>query len=238
MNPAQTHYRINPPSSWSEIPWGEYYRTALERQLDPWWSKLFGYHLLKMGALSAQISTEKCAIAHQVSVGLQGDNLQVIADPYSLPFTGKSVDACLMAHTLSYSNDPHRLLREIDRILIDDGWLVVSGFNPMSLVGAGKLLPIRRKYPPYNSRMFSLIRIQDWLQLLNYEVLYRARFQLLPWSCKDGFLLARHMPALGCLSLIIARKRTVPLTLALMKAKSLRPCWHGVVGAAKSVHCP
>jgi hypothetical protein len=26
--------------------------------------------------------------------------------------------------------DPHRLLREVDRVLIDDGWLILSGFNP------------------------------------------------------------------------------------------------------------
>lgn len=28
------------------------------------------------------------------------------------------------------SADPHRLLREADRVLIDDGWLILSGFNP------------------------------------------------------------------------------------------------------------
>lgn len=76
---------ISPPLSWSEIPWGEYYRAALEQQLAPWWPKLFGYHLLKIGTLSSQLATEKCGISHQVSVGMKGDNLQVIADPCCLP---------------------------------------------------------------------------------------------------------------------------------------------------------
>ncbi|MDN6449704.1 MAG: SAM-dependent methyltransferase, partial [Enterobacterales bacterium] len=35
MKPAQITRMISPPLSWSEIPWGEYYRAALEQQLAP-----------------------------------------------------------------------------------------------------------------------------------------------------------------------------------------------------------
>ncbi len=63
--------------------------------------------------------------------------MQVLASPYQLPFAEKSVDACLLSHTLAYAANPHRILREVDRVLIDDGWLVISGFNPFSLLGLG-----------------------------------------------------------------------------------------------------
>lgn len=66
----------------------------------------------------------------------------VQADPLHLPFADKSVDVCLLAHTLPWCTDPHRLLREADRVLIDDGWLVISGFNPISLMGLRKLVLI------------------------------------------------------------------------------------------------
>ncbi|VTP60588.1 Methyltransferase domain [Serratia rubidaea] len=66
---------------------------------------------------------------------MSGAGLQVRADAYQLPFAAKSVDACLLAHSLPYADDPHRMLREVDRILIDDGWLVISSFNPLSLLG-------------------------------------------------------------------------------------------------------
>ena len=52
-----------------------------------------------------------------------------------LPFLDKSADVCVLAHNLGYSSDPHRLLREADRVLIEDGWLIISGFNPLSLLG-------------------------------------------------------------------------------------------------------
>ncbi|GAA3577247.1 class I SAM-dependent methyltransferase [Gibbsiella greigii] len=234
MRPAHTLQKLNSPRSWGGLLWGEYYRDALERQLQPWWPKLFGFHLLKLGNLSAELATEKCAISHQVNVGLEGDNLQVIAAPYQLPFAAKSVDACLLAHTLSYADDPHRMLREVDRVLIDDGWLVISSFNPFSLLGLGKLVPGLRRRQPYASRMFTQMRLLDWLSLLNYEVLYQARFQVLPWHRLGGKFLSTHLPALGCMSVIVARKRTVPLTPVPMKVGARKPSLSRAVGATKS----
>ena len=61
---------------------------------------MYGFHLLKIGNLSAEINTESCAISHQVSVSLNGSPVQVKADPLHLPFAEKSIDACLLAHTL------------------------------------------------------------------------------------------------------------------------------------------
>ncbi|WP_187202567.1 class I SAM-dependent methyltransferase, partial [Sodalis-like endosymbiont of Proechinophthirus fluctus] len=142
MKPAQSNKTIVAPASWEDIPCGADYRQALEQDLKLWWPKLFGFHLLKIGALSADMDTGDCAISHQVNVGLEGECLHVIADPYQLPFANKSADACLLTHTLSYTGDPHRLLREVDRVLIDDGWLVVTTFNPMSMLGLGKICPI------------------------------------------------------------------------------------------------
>lgn len=59
------------------MPWGEYYRETLEQQMKPWLAKLYGFHLLKIGNLSAEINTEACAISHQVNVSLAGNPMQV-----------------------------------------------------------------------------------------------------------------------------------------------------------------
>lgn len=234
MRAARTSKEMSSPDSWSELPWGEYYRAALEEHLQPWWPKLFGFHLLKIGNLSAEIDTENCAISHQVNVGLEGEKLQVLADPYQLPFSGKSVDACLLSHTLAYADNPHRLLREVDRVLIDDGWLILSSFNPVSLLGLGKLVPGLRKRQPYCSRMFTQMRLVDWLSLLNFEVMHQARFQVLPWCKLGGKVISTHLPALGCMSLIVARKRTLPLTPTALKVSARNPSLSRAVGATKS----
>ena len=125
--------------------------------------------------------------------------MQVTADPLHLPFADKSVDVCLLAHTLPWCSDPHRLLHEADRVLIDDGWLILSGFNPVSLMGLRKLVPVLRKTSPYNSRMFTLMRQLDWLSLLNFEVLHYSRFHVLPWNKKGGKMFKqRRYPCAGC----------------------------------------
>ncbi len=202
------------------MPWGDYFRDALTQQLQPYLARVYGFHMLKIGSLSAEIDTSQCAISHQVNVGSEGDALQVIANVTRLPFESKSIDACLLAHTLAWSQDPHAVLREVDRVLIDDGWMIISGFNPFSLLGISKAVPGLSRRAPWNSRMFSQVRLLDWLSLLNYEVVYRTRFQVVPWYRQGGKVISAHLPALGCLNIVVARKRTFPLTPTKMK-KSL-----------------
>ncbi|MGV8927661.1 MAG: class I SAM-dependent methyltransferase [Ewingella sp.] len=232
MQPARTRKKIIAPASWEDIPCGEYYRAALEQHLQACWGKLYGFHLLKLGNLSAELDTSTCPISHQVNVAEAGANLHVQGDHYHLPFAHKSVDACLIAHTLAYAEDPHRILREVDRVLIDDGWLVLSCFNPLSLLGMGKMMPFFRKRQPYASRMFTLMRLLDWLGLLNYEVIVKTCFQVLPWSPKGGEMLNTHLPALGCMTMIVARKRTLPLTPTAKKVPARRQAIQQAVGAS------
>lgn len=238
MKPARISLTATPPYHWAEMPWGEYYREAIEHQLRPWLTKLYGFHLLKIGNLSAEINTDVCTISHQVNVSLNATPVQVRADPLHLPFAEKSVDACLLVHTLPWCQDPHRLLREADRVLIDDGWLIMTGFNPVSLMGLRKVLPIVGKKTPYNSRMFTLMRQLDWLALLNFEVLHHESFQVLPWTKQGGQLLGTHVPALGCLQLIVARKRTIPLTLNPMKRNTAKAPLRQAVGATRQYRKP
>ncbi|MGV3344826.1 methyltransferase domain-containing protein [Enterobacteriaceae bacterium LUAb1] len=212
MKAAKARHILTPPLTWHAIKGGRNYRDALTHQLQPMLGKIYGVHLLKLGVLSAEIDTRICAISHQVNVAPQGEGVQVKASLEALPFESKSIDACLLAHTLAWSSDPHAILREVDRVLIDDGWIILSGFHLVSVLGAGKLLPVIRRRMPCNSRMFSQARLIDWLSLLNYEVMYRSRFQVLPWNSYGGKLMSAHLPALGCQQLLIARKRTFPLT--------------------------
>ncbi|MBI6549591.1 class I SAM-dependent methyltransferase [Xenorhabdus lircayensis] len=235
MRSARSIKQITPPAFWAELPWGEYYRVALERQLEPWWPKIFGFHLLKVGNLSTEIDSRSCLVSHQVNIGLQGENMDVITDPHYLPFAAKSVDACLLAHMLSYSVDPHWLLREVDRIMIDDGWLILSGFNPISLLGLRKVISPIYHQQPCRAQMFSMFRQLDWLRLLNYEVIHHANFHVLPWQSGDNFYNSTTS-IFGCLNVIIARKRTIPLSLNPMRARSLKPKFSNALGAMKNFH--
>ncbi|MFP3028869.1 MAG: methyltransferase domain-containing protein [Arsenophonus sp.] len=211
MKSACTAQQSKIPDSWEDIPCGNYYRIALNQQLQPWWPKIFGFHLLKINQLSLQIDTQESLITHQFSMNIAGSNCQLLGNPNEMPFKNKSIDACLLIQQLSYSNNPHWLLREADRVLVDDGWLILSNFNPFSLLGIGKYIPILYNRQPYCSHMFSTWRQLDWLSLLNYEILQEQTFQIIPWINPDHFI-NRNLQFAGCINLIIARKRTLPLT--------------------------
>ncbi len=222
MKPARTTRTIENPHSWQHLKNGQWVSESIQMRLDEWCPKLFGYHMLKLGGLSCEIASTMCNIQHQVSVDIKNPLHNIVADSYNLPFLEKSFDVVLLAHQLDYCDDPHRLLREVDRVMIDDGYLVLSGFNPISITGFSSLMPWRKHSLPWSGRMFTPHRIRDWLGLLNYEVVHTDQYGVFPWKnpiwtwMESG--LGDCISPFGSLYFIVARKRTYPL-------KPIKPHW-------------
>ena len=61
-----------------------------------------------------------------------GEGVGALARPDALPLATDSVDALLLPHTLELHDNPHEVLREVARVLIPEGHVVVLGFNPVS----------------------------------------------------------------------------------------------------------
>ncbi len=232
MKPAKIRYSLAQPHNWQQLRWGRQFQSIIDAEIQPWLSKLYGAHLVKIGPLSAHIDTSRCAISHQVSLSENLDSADILAESSKLPLLSKSVDACLLAHTLAWSHDPHQVLREVDRILIDDGWIILSEFNPFSIVGLYRSLPILGYRHLIGARFFHPKRIIDWLNLLNYEVVLSRHAQAIPWRASQG-VLSRHLPSIGCIHVILARKRTYPLTLERKHAPSKGTCLRPVVNITR-----
>lgn len=217
MRPAYSQRPLDYPYTWDQFAHGEWACAHIQMRLDEWLPRLFGYHMLKLGGLSCELVSEQCSIQHQVLLDKLNPLRNVEADSYELPFVDKAFDTCLLANQLDYMDDPHRLLREIDRVMIDDGYLIISGVNPCSLMGLGRLIPWRKNTLPWSGRMFSPLRVRDWLSVLNYEVMEMSCFGLFPASrhrmCCVWFenTFSDLIPALGGLYFIVARKRAYPL---------------------------
>jgi SAM-dependent methyltransferase len=93
-------------------------------------------------------------------------------DSTDLPFASESLDLIVLPHVLEFATDPHQILREVDRVLRPEGRLIISGFNPASLWGARQYLSrlVGTPYLPRDGQFISLIRIKDWLELLNFSL--------------------------------------------------------------------
>lgn len=221
MKPAVSFKKHQYPNSWQEMPNGDIILEEINQVMAGYCSKFFGYYLLKIGGLSAEVNCEKSPIKHHVTLANTDKNASVISTIDDLPFLEHSIDACLISHTLEFTTDPHHLIREANRVLIPDGDLVITGFNPFSLAGINRLFPFRRKVFPWGERFFSAYRVKDWLHLMGYEILtteYRL-YSSLSGNINQGFIstaikavLKKYLPQLGSVYIIIAKKRELPLT--------------------------
>ena len=176
MKPALTFLQGPKPDVWQDFPHGEYLKAGIQKRLDEWLPRMFGYHMLKLGCLSGQLDTSASPIKHQVCVAPEGKQVGVFAEVDELPFYENSVDACILSQCLEYHSDPHHILREAHRTLIPGGYIVISGFNPFSLCGVAQMLPFSREKLPWSGRFFTPSRVKDWLDLLGFEIVGDERF--------------------------------------------------------------
>ena len=159
-------------------------KNILKKQLE----HLFGYNLVQLGCLdishdslilhskiSNQFIFESIASADKVS---QSSSVNTSFD--ELPIQNNSIDLIILPHTLEFEEYPHQILREVERVLMPEGKLLLFAFNPYSLWGlwhkywqikAKVKSQYREKIPlPSCGHLISQSRLKDWLQLLGFDV--------------------------------------------------------------------
>lgn len=207
---------------WYEISPGNQIWHELERELQNLLSDSFGYHGLWIGPSPSAFSPEEYSrVRHHVRMLCGHEGASLDADAEALPLQAESVDLVVLIHALEFSHDPHQLLREVDRILVPEGNLLIIHFDPVSWYGLFRLALFWKKRIPWLLPFYTGFRVRDWMSLLGYDVL-RSRgmafcppfdhyglYQRMSWF--DRFS-RRFLPFMNGLSLIHARKRVTTLT--------------------------
>ena len=215
MQIAKTSRILTPITDWLQLSNGQYLKEKTQDLVNDSISHCFGYHLLKLGQLSTQLETKRCPISHQINCAEAGKEVGLRSDLLNLPFQDSTVDLCILAHELNFSNDPHQLLREIERILTLNGTLIISGYNPYSFWGWRNLLPPKKAQ---SDRLFSPNRVIDWLHLLGFEINKKQHFDYIfmqPESPITKLLEnigQRYLPLFCSVYFIVATKQSKPMT--------------------------
>jgi len=215
MKIAKTTRILTPITDWLQFNNGQHLKNQTQHLIDNSISRCFGYHLLKLGQLSAQLKTDKCPILHQINCAEKGPDIGLRSNLHDLPFQESTIDLCILLHELDFSSDPHQLLREIDRVLTLDGTLIISGFNPYSLFACKSLFTPQNKK---NVRLFSPNRVIDWLHLLGFEIQQKQFFNCNYPQSKGSTLSflqnigQGYFPFLCSVYFIVAKKQSTPLT--------------------------
>jgi SAM-dependent methyltransferase len=146
---------------------------------------VFGWELLQVGAWGAArelLAGSRTRRQTLVSApGLSG-GADIVARASQLPVSSDCIDAALLPHTLEFAPDPYAILREVDRVLVGEGQLLVLGFHPWSLWGM-RARWSRSGFPPGMRRVLSVGLLREWLVLLGFELIAMQRYLYLsPWS--------------------------------------------------------
>ncbi len=140
-------------------------------RIEPLIADVFGFNALQLG-LAERDFLAPSRIPLRQRAGREGP-VDVHCELSSLPFAANSIDLVILPHVLEFHREPHQILREVERILIPEGQLVIAGFNPHSLWGLERSLRRvsgRAEAFPWRGQYLSLLRLKDWLQLLGFEV--------------------------------------------------------------------
>jgi SAM-dependent methyltransferase len=158
----------NTLGEWFATPLGQYLLEKERAYLDDVSPDIFGYHALQLGLPEYDLLRES-RISHRMKIAPWGD-VQLRAKCHELPIATQSIDLALLPHVLEFADEPHAILREIDRVMMAEGRLVILGFNPWSLWGLRSAIGFSRHEHPWNGRFNSLLRVKDWLALLGFDV--------------------------------------------------------------------
>ena len=221
--------------AWLDSPRGRYLFAWEQRRYDKAVADLFGFNALQIGLSQRDLlRNNRMSYRFRCSQSHFGD---VRFDGVELPFCSQSLDLVLLPHVLEFSDRPHQLLREVERVLRPDGNVIISGFNPYSLWGMRRSMSGNLGEPPWTGQYLSLARIKDWLSLLGMEP-SRAQFGCYAppaateaWLRRWGFMESlgrRCWPFAGGAYVLQAVKRVHGVRMIL-------PQWRAIPRSKKSV---
>ena len=154
------------------------------RSIAPLLEKLFGYHLLFIGACKDAGMIESSPITHKIVLGNRsdagdvGNNVGLFSDPRALALQDESIDVVVLHHALEFTASSRAVLREAVRVLRPGGHIVLITFQPLSLWGLKRLLcsaiPLggaESRKPPWEGRFRHPSRLIDWLGVLDVQEL-------------------------------------------------------------------
>jgi len=159
---------IQNQQQWFETCLGQYLLEREQSYFDQAVMDVFGYNAVQIGFPQHNfLRTNRMPLQFCVDIE---KGAALLASPDFLPIESNSIDLVLLPHVLEFSSNPHQILREVQRVLVAEGQVIICGFNPRSLWGTRKLFGSTRHSFPWNGNFIALPRLKDWLALLDFEM--------------------------------------------------------------------
>jgi SAM-dependent methyltransferase len=234
-------------ASWMRTAPGQCLLRWEQQHVDQAVADVFGYHALQLGLpelqalranrmphrwvasdvtqtlpplpLAAPSDGDLCSLPFNADAALH-------CDFDALPFPNQSLDLVVLPHALEMSRDPHLTLREVERVLVPEGRVMILGFNPASMWGLRQRLGRARGavglgggstlFLPRAGEFLGYWRLRDWLRLLSFEVeggrfgCFRPPYRSARWLERSAWMEdvgERWWPVFGAVYFLEAVKR-------------------------------
>src|SRR5688572_12991584 len=128
------HHTTRAAAEWLTTPLGQYLFAREQAYFDKTVADIFGYNALQLG-LPQNDLLRASRITYRLNVDPSGP-AGLLADFCDLPVASNSIDLAVLPHVLEFSENPHQVLREVARVLLPEGQMVIACFNPWSLWGS------------------------------------------------------------------------------------------------------
>ena len=179
-------------------------------------SQAFGYFLLQLSVDSRASLYGDCRVQRKYTAHPFSKQADVQCTAEYLPFANESVDAVILHHVQEFSEDPYQLLREVQRVVVPHGQVVIVGFNPLSPLGVYTGLHRFFPHSHWHNRLINCWRMHDWLGLLGFEA-ETTLFGSSPscgnhWYCSPRLEALRRQWPFGSFYVISAIKQVVGFT--------------------------
>lgn len=128
----------------------------------------FGYHLLQLSVDSSLELYNNSRVQKKYRCHPLATAVDARCNFEDLPFDNDSLDVVIVHHVHEFVGEPHQLLREMQRVIVPHGQVIILGFNPWSPLGLFSLFS--RFFPDsiWHNHLISCRRMQDWLSLLGF----------------------------------------------------------------------
>ena len=156
---------------WFQSALGTAVLQAEKEAIKPIIDRIFGYHILQVGCSEEHSLIVDSPAGHKILFAprYRSGVKNPVANNEELPLASDSIDAIVLHHALDFTDDCHKLLREVTRVLRPGGQMLIIGFNPYSHWGFWKLFK-RKINIPWRGRFISKGRVTDWLRLLELQI--------------------------------------------------------------------
>lgn len=165
-----TEQQLSLLAQWFATERGERLLGQQRQCIDSALSRCFGYYLLQLSADTRENLFSDCRVQKQYRVHPYAGHCNTQCHFDELPFANESLDVVIVHHVHEFVDNPHQVLREIQRVLVPHGQLIILGFNPYSQLGLYSLVAGLMPGSMWQNRLISSRRIKDWLSLLGFEI--------------------------------------------------------------------